>query len=72
MPVGTAKRIPYSSIEFVGPFDDTQFVVKCAERAFTFLCHSKEARTQWIKNIAALSGCSSSTEVCHKSHTMGS
>ena len=27
-PTGKQKRIPYSTIEFVGPFDDTQFVVK--------------------------------------------
>ena len=28
-PTGPMKRIPYSSIEFVGPFDETQFVIKC-------------------------------------------
>jgi len=70
-PIGAAKRIPYSSVEFVGPFDETQFVIKCAGRAFTFLCETTEQRTKWIKNIAALSGCSSSTEVCFKSQTMG-
>ncbi|EOD23633.1 hypothetical protein EMIHUDRAFT_457941, partial [Emiliania huxleyi CCMP1516] len=39
-PIGAAKRIPYSSVEFVGPFDETQFVIKCAGRAFTFLCET--------------------------------
>lgn len=70
-PFGTPKCISYSSIEFVGPFDETQFVLKCEKRAYTFLCDSTEERTRWIKNIAALSGCSSSTEICFKSKTMG-
>mmetsp|Transcript_14596 Transcript_14596/g.47677 ORF Transcript_14596/g.47677 Transcript_14596/m.47677 type:complete len:170 (-) Transcript_14596:471-980(-) len=70
-PFGTPKCISYSSIEFVGPFDETQFVLKCEKRAYTFLCDSTEERTRWIKNIAALSGCSSSTEICLKSKTMG-
>lgn len=70
-PTGDAKRIPYSSIEFVGPFDDTQFVVKCADRCFTFLCESTEARTRWIKNISQLAGCSAATEICHKTTSMG-
>ena len=71
VPVGTAKRIPYSTIEFVGPFDETQFVLKCADRAYTFLCDSMEARTRWIKNISQLAGCSASTQVCHKTQVMG-
>lgn len=47
-PSGELKRIPYSSIEFVGPFDDTQFVVKTSQRAYTFLCESFESRTRWM------------------------
>lgn len=70
-PAGACKRIPYSSIEFVGPFDDTQFVLKCEKRAYTFLCDSTEARTRWIKNISQLAGCSAATQVCHKTTTMG-
>mmetsp|Transcript_271 Transcript_271/g.603 ORF Transcript_271/g.603 Transcript_271/m.603 type:complete len:307 (+) Transcript_271:84-1004(+) len=70
-PTGSTKMIPYSSIEFVGPFDEQQFVVKCKGRAFTFLCDSVETRTKWIKNISMLAGCSASTEVCHKTTTMG-
>ena len=70
-PTGKQKRIPYSTIEFVGPFDDTQFVVKCARRAYTFLCDSTDTRNKWIVNISKLSGCSSSTQVCHKTTTMG-
>ena len=65
-PEGQSKRIPFASIEFVGPFDETQFVIKCAKRTFTFLADSAEARTRWIKSIAALAGCSCSTEVCAK------
>ena len=70
-PVGKCKRIPYSVIEFVGPFDETQFVLKCAKRSYTFLCDSTSARTRWIKNISLLAGCSASTQVCHKSVTSG-
>jgi len=70
-PAGEPKRIPYSSIEFVGPFDDTQFVLKCADRAYTFLCETTDSRTRWIKNISQLAGCSASTEICHKTTTMG-
>jgi len=70
-PTGSTKQIPYSSIEFVGPFDEQQFVVKCKGRAFTFMCDSVETRTKWIKNISMLAGCSASTEVCHKTTTMG-
>ena len=70
-PTGKQKRIPYSTIEFVGPFDDTQFGVKCARRAYTFLCDSTDTRNKWIVNISKLSGCSSSTQVCHKTTTMG-
>ena len=44
MPVGDPKRILYSSIEFVGPFDDTQFVLKCERRSYTFLCDSTESQ----------------------------
>ena len=54
-----------------GPFDELQFVVKCKGRAFTFMCDSVETRTKWIKNISMLAGCSASTEVCHKTTTMG-
>mmetsp|Transcript_8167 Transcript_8167/g.20331 ORF Transcript_8167/g.20331 Transcript_8167/m.20331 type:complete len:306 (-) Transcript_8167:297-1214(-) len=70
-PTGSKKQIPYASIEFVGPFDEQQFVVKCKGRAFTFMCDSVETRTKWIKNISMLAGCSASTEVCHKTTTMG-
>lgn len=70
-PTGAVKTIPYSSIEFVGPFDEQQFVVKCKGRAFTFMCDTLEGRTRWIKNISLLAGCSASTEVCHKTTTMG-
>jgi len=70
-PVGVPKRIPYSTIEFVGPFDETQFVLKCANRAYTFLFETTESRTRWIKNISQLAGCSASTQVCHKTTTMG-
>jgi len=70
-PAGPCKRILYSSIEFVGPFDETQFVIKCKGRAYTFLCDSLETRTRWIKNISQLAGCSASTLVCHKTTTMG-
>merc|ERR1712146_485910 len=70
-PTGNVKRIPYSSIEFVGPFDETQLVVKCSNRAFTFLCNNMETRTRWIKNISLLAGSSASTRVCHKTTTMG-
>jgi hypothetical protein len=70
-PIGSKKQIPYASIEFVGPFDEQQFVVKCKGRAFTFMCDSVETRTKWIKNISMLAGCSASTEVCHKTTTMG-
>ena len=65
-PVGTPKRIAYASIEFIGPFDETQFVLKCVSRNYTFLCDSADARTRWIKNVARLAGCSCSTEVCFK------
>lgn len=65
-PFGKSKHIPYSSIEFVGAFDEAQFVVKTAKRSYTFLCDSMETRTQWIKNISMLTGCSSSLEVCFK------
>ena len=70
-PTGSVKQIPYSSIEFVGPFDEQQFVVKCKGRAYTFMCDTLETRTRWIKNISLLAGCSASTEVCHKTTTMG-
>mmetsp|Transcript_51248 Transcript_51248/g.111400 ORF Transcript_51248/g.111400 Transcript_51248/m.111400 type:complete len:304 (+) Transcript_51248:251-1162(+) len=70
-PAGDPKKIPYASIEFVGPFDDTQFVLKCRDRAYTFLCDSTATRTRWIKNISLLAGCSATTEVCHKTTTMG-
>lgn len=70
-PTGSKKQISYASIEFVGPFDEQQFVVKCKGRAFTFMCDSVETRTKWIKNISMLAGCSASTEVCHKTTTMG-
>ena len=70
-PKGKMKRIPYPTIHFVGPYDETQFVLKCQKRSYTFLCPSTEARTRWIKNISMLTGCSASTEVCHKTTTMG-
>ena len=63
MPTGKMKRIPYSSMQFVGPYDDTQFVLKVSKRTYTFLCPSVEVRTRWIKNICQLSGCSASTAV---------
>ena len=63
MPSGKMKRIPYSSMQFVGPYDDTQFVLKVSKRTYTFLCPSAEVRTRWIKNICQLSGCSASTAV---------
>ena len=63
MPTGKMKRIPYSSMQFVGPYDDTQFVLKVSRRTYTFLCPSAEVRTRWIKNICQLSGCSASTAV---------
>ena len=46
-------------------------MVKCKGRAFTFMCDTLEGRTRWIKNISLLAGCSASTEVCHKTTTMG-
>lgn len=64
MPSGAPKRIYYSSIQFVGPYDETQFVVLCARRSFTFLCETTEDRTRWIKNISLLAGCSASTQMC--------
>ena len=64
VPSGPMKRIPYSSISFVGPIDDTQFVLRCTRRNYTFLCESLDARTRWIKSISMLAGCSGSTEVC--------
>ena len=70
-PEGPVKRILYVSIEFVGPFDDTQFVLKTQARAYTFLCDSTATRTMWIKNISQLAGCSATTEVCHKTTSMG-
>lgn len=63
-PTGKCKKIPYSSIQFVGPYDETQFVLKCERRSYTFLCPTEETRTMWIKNISMLAGCSASTEVC--------
>lgn len=71
-PHGPCKRIPFASMEFVGPFDDTQFVVLCVRRAYTFLCESPEARTRWIKAISQLAGCSASTEVCRRTLTTSS
>jgi len=67
---GDEKRIPYSSIEFVGSFDSTQFIIKCASRAYTFDCPTPESRTRWIKNISRLAGCSASTQVCHKTESL--
>jgi hypothetical protein len=64
VPVGKAKRIPYASMQFVGPFDDLQFVIMCPRRSYTFLTADTEERTRWIKALSALSGCSASTEVC--------
>jgi len=63
-PVGAAKRIPFAVIQFVGPFDDAQFVIKCAKRSNTFLTESAESRAQWIRNLSQLAGCSASMEVC--------
>jgi len=63
-PSGKCKRIPYNTMQFVGPFDETQFVIKCHKRSFTFLCPTTEGRTRWIKNVSMLAGCSASTEVC--------
>jgi len=70
-PTGASTRIPFSDIEFVGPFDETQFVLKCSRRAYTFLCDSTETRTRWIRNVSQLAGCSATFEVCHKTTTMG-
>ena len=64
MPIGLAKRIPYASMQFVGPFDDRQFVIMCPRRSYTFLTADTEERTRWIKALSQLSGCSASTEVC--------
>lgn len=64
VPHGACKRILYSSIQFVGALDETQFVLQCARRSYTFLCESNEARTRWIKTISQLAGCSASTEIC--------
>lgn len=66
----SCKKIFYSSIEFVGPFDETQFLIKCANRMYTFLCKDAETRTRWIKNISQLAGCSASTRVCHKTERL--
>lgn len=63
-PTGKVKKIPFGSIEFIGPYDETQFVLKCSRRSYTFLCPTTEARTRWIKNVSTLAGCSASTEVC--------
>ena len=71
-PDGVATRIPWSSMVFVGPSHDaSQFVLKCQGRTYTFLCPSSGACTKWIKNISQLAGCSASTQVCHKTTTMG-
>ena len=64
VPSGRSKRIPYSSIQFVGPVDETQFVIRCARRSYTFLSESLDARIRWIQNISMLSGCSASLHVC--------
>lgn len=64
VPVGKVKRIPYASMQFVGPFDDLQFVIICPRRSYTFLTADSEETTRWIKALSALSGCSASTEVC--------
>ena len=66
-----APRSPPALAAAAGPFDEQQFVVKCKGRAFTFMCDTLEGRTRWIKNISLLAGCSASTEVCHKTTTMG-
>jgi hypothetical protein len=63
-PQGSKKRIPYGSIRFVGPFDQTQFVLMCARRSYTFLCDTEETRPRWIKSISQLAGCSASLEAC--------
>ena len=67
-PSGAVKRVPFTSMQFVGPFDETQFVIICTKRSYTFLCESPEMRTKWIKTISMLTGCSASMEVCK--HTM--
>lgn len=64
LPIGRAKRIPYASMQFVGPFDERQFVIMCPRRSYTFLTADTEERTRWIKALSRLSGCSASTEVC--------
>ena len=64
VPSGRSKRIPYSSIDFIGPYDETQFVVMCRRRSYTFLAEDTEIRTRWIKSLSRLAGCSASTEVC--------
>ena len=51
-------------MQFIGPYDETQFVVLCARRTYTFLTESAETRTKWIKTISMLAGCSASLEVC--------
>ena len=33
VPSGPAKRIPFTSMQFVGPFDETQFVIICTRRS---------------------------------------
>ena len=63
-PTGRVTRIPYASIQFVGPYDESQFVLKCAKRSYTFLCSSADARTRWIRNVSRLAGCSASLEQC--------
>ena len=35
VPSGPSKRIPYASIQFVGPVDETQLVILCARRSYT-------------------------------------
>ena len=64
IPSGRSRRIPYSSIDFVGPYDETQFVVMCRRRSYTFLAEDTESRTRWIKSLSRLAGCSASTEIC--------
>ena len=63
-PSGAPKRIPFTSMQFVGPYDETQFVIICTKRSYTFLCESSETRTKWIKTVSMLAGCSASMEVC--------
>ena len=72
-PTGSVKRIPYANIEFIGPYDDLQFVVQCPYRSYTFLAETTETRTDWIRNLTQLSGCSASLEVCMRttSHRRG-